>query len=107
MEETKRIATMVDWLFAPEWLTIEEACFLSGWSESAMKEIMEEGGVDLNDETALSAAYEKAVEIGEPLSQNLMKYCRRHGVSPFARVDAAHQNLRFLVRPPGRKPLLR
>ena len=50
MEETKRIATMVDWLFAPEWLTIEEACFLSGWSESAMKEIMEEGGVDLNDE---------------------------------------------------------
>jgi hypothetical protein len=50
MEETKRIATMVDWLFAPEWLTIEEACFLSGWSESAMKEIIEEGGVDLNME---------------------------------------------------------
>ena len=50
MEETKRIATGVDWLFAPEWLTIEEACFLSGWSESAMKEIIEEAGVDLNDE---------------------------------------------------------
>ena len=28
MEETKRIATGVDWLFAPKWLTIEEACFL-------------------------------------------------------------------------------
>jgi hypothetical protein len=50
MEETRRIATGVDWLFAPEWLTIEEACFLSGWSESAMKEIIEEAGVDLNDE---------------------------------------------------------
>jgi hypothetical protein len=36
--------------FAPEWLTIEEACFLSGWSESAMKEIIEEAGVNLNDE---------------------------------------------------------
>jgi len=23
MEETKRIATMVDWLFAPEWLTLD------------------------------------------------------------------------------------
>jgi hypothetical protein len=49
-EETKRIAAMVDWLFAPEWLTIEEACSLSGWSESAMREIIEEAGGDLNDE---------------------------------------------------------
>ena len=50
MEGTKRIATGVDWLFAPKWLTMEEACFLSGWSESAMREIIEEAGIDLNDE---------------------------------------------------------
>jgi len=37
------------WTISSEY-AIEEACFLSGWSESAMKEIMEEGGVDLNDE---------------------------------------------------------
>jgi hypothetical protein len=35
----KRIATPVDWL------TFEQACFLSGWNED---EIIDEGDVDLN-----------------------------------------------------------
>ena len=49
-ETTTRIATPVDWLFAPEWLTIPEACKLSGWDTDSMLEIIDEGGVDLNDD---------------------------------------------------------
>ena len=48
MVQERRIATPVDWLFAPNWLTVEEACFLSGWDTASMLEIMDEGGVDLN-----------------------------------------------------------
>ena len=40
--------TPVTWVFAPEWLTVNEACILSGWDSAAMLEIIEEGGVDLN-----------------------------------------------------------
>ena len=47
--ERSRIATQVDWLFAPDWLTVDEACFLSGWDRAAMHEIIDVGGVDLND----------------------------------------------------------
>ena len=47
---TKRIATPVDWLFAPEWLTIEQACFLSGLDAATMAKIIREDGVDLDDD---------------------------------------------------------
>jgi hypothetical protein len=46
----QRVATTLDWVFAPEWLTIEQACFLSSWDRDGMLEIVDEGGVDLNDE---------------------------------------------------------
>jgi hypothetical protein len=46
----QRVATTLDWVFAPEWLTMEQACFLSGWDLDAMLEIIDEGGVDLNVE---------------------------------------------------------
>jgi hypothetical protein len=46
----QRVATTLDWAFAPEWLMIEQACFLSGWDRDGMLEIIDEGGVDLNDE---------------------------------------------------------
>ncbi len=46
---TKRIATTVDWLFAPEWLTIEQACFLSGFDALTMAKIVEQDGVDLDN----------------------------------------------------------
>jgi hypothetical protein len=29
-------ATGIDWAFAPDWLTIEEACFLSGHDRGTM-----------------------------------------------------------------------
>jgi hypothetical protein len=44
----KRIATPVDWLFAPEWLTVQQACELSGWDLESMQEIIDVDGVDLN-----------------------------------------------------------
>ena len=50
MAEGKRIATPVDWLFAPDWLTFEQACFLSGFDRDVMLEVLDEDGVDLNDE---------------------------------------------------------
>lgn len=49
MESGPRIATMVDWVFAPEWLTIEQACQLSGWDRDTMLLIIDEGGVDLDN----------------------------------------------------------
>ena len=43
-------ATGIDWAFAPDWLTIEEACFLSGHDRGTMLSIVEEDDVDLNVE---------------------------------------------------------
>jgi hypothetical protein len=34
---------------APDWLTIEEACYYSGWDSKSMQEIIEDGDVDLNE----------------------------------------------------------
>jgi hypothetical protein len=41
-------ATGIDWAFAPDWLTLEEACFLSGHDRGTLLSIIDEGGVDLN-----------------------------------------------------------
>ena len=43
------VAAPVDWLFAPDWLTLEQVCFLWAWNAAFMREIISEGGVDLND----------------------------------------------------------
>jgi hypothetical protein len=45
-----RVAATADWLFAPDWLTPEEAYFLSGWDKDILLEIITEDSVDLNDE---------------------------------------------------------
>ena len=44
-----KTATGVDWAFAPDWLDLDQACFLSGWDRGIMRSIIDEGGVDLND----------------------------------------------------------
>jgi hypothetical protein len=49
MAERRRVATLVDWLFAPEWLTLQQACELSGRDPESLQEIVDEGGVDLNN----------------------------------------------------------
>jgi hypothetical protein len=48
-----RIATLVDWVVAPDWLTVEEACLLTGWDHNAMQEIVRAGGVDLNEDSLI------------------------------------------------------
>jgi hypothetical protein len=50
MLSTQRIATGIDWAFAPDWLTVEQACFLSGWDRGSMLSIIAEGGVDMNND---------------------------------------------------------
>jgi excisionase family DNA binding protein len=39
----------VDWIFAPEWLAVEQACELSGWDPGSLLEIMAQGGVDVDE----------------------------------------------------------
>ncbi len=46
--ETRK-ARFLDWALAPDWLTVEQARFLSGWSADQMAEIIRENGVDLDD----------------------------------------------------------
>lgn len=46
-------ARFLDWVFAPNWLTVAEACFLSGWSSDQMAEIVAERGVDLDDDSLI------------------------------------------------------
>ena len=49
-DQQGRVATMVDWMFAPEWLTVSEACRLSGHDRGTMLHIVDVGGVDTNDQ---------------------------------------------------------
>ena len=49
MLTSTRIATGVDWAFAPTWLTISEACWLSGHDRGIMRYIVDTGGVDISD----------------------------------------------------------
>jgi hypothetical protein len=46
----RRIATLVDWAFAPRWLTFDEACRLSGRDPETLREIIAVDGVDLDNE---------------------------------------------------------
>ena len=41
---------MVDWAFAPQWLSFDEACFLSGHDPDEMLDIIDVHGVDLDNE---------------------------------------------------------
>ncbi|MFP4394729.1 MAG: hypothetical protein ACLFTI_05635 [Anaerolineales bacterium] len=45
-----RIATLVDWTFAPEWLTLEAAARLSGHDVETLRWIIEDGGLDAREE---------------------------------------------------------
>ena len=51
MGRPQQVARPVEWLYAPNWLTLEQACTLSGWDTSALLTsriggIIDEGGVD-------------------------------------------------------------
>lgn len=44
--QATRIITPVTWLAAPDWLTVEEASYLSGHDEDTVKWLVLDGGVD-------------------------------------------------------------
>ncbi|GEM_PF-2495725 len=44
-----RTAQLIDWVLAPDWLTVEEAALLSGYSRDLLLWLIEDGGVDTNE----------------------------------------------------------
>jgi hypothetical protein len=69
-EQVHRIVTPVHWAFAPEWLTLAEAYFLSGHDADTMRFIIDDGGVDLNDDglIAKDSLYEYRETLWEVLT---------------------------------------
>jgi hypothetical protein len=63
-------------------------------------------GIDLTDGEAVARAHRKAVELGEPLSAELKKFCRENDLEAYPRVVDVHKTLSFIVDLPGRKPVL-
>ena len=64
-----RVATMVDWLYAPEWLTVQQACELSGHDRGTMLWMIEDGAVDTKlDGDALLIERESLHEFQECLA---------------------------------------
>ena len=43
-----RIVNGVTWAFAPDWLTVSQACELTNYSRGFMQQVVEAGGVDLD-----------------------------------------------------------
>ncbi len=64
-------------------------------------------GVDLHDTKAVARAHRKAIEVGEPLSAKLKRFCRENDLEAFSRLVDAHDTLRFIIDLPGREPILR
>ena len=63
------------------WLTVEEACYLSGWSYDQMLEIIDEGGVDLKDDEQVLIDKESLGEFQEAVAEyeNVwLPYLREH-----------------------------
>ena len=42
---TPRVASMVDWMFSPEWVTLDQASFLTGHDADTLRDIIADGGV--------------------------------------------------------------
>jgi len=64
-------------------------------------------GIDVNDEDAVAAAHARAIEIGDPLSEDLIAYCKANGIGVYDRLVRAHKTLRFIMPRPDEESLLR
>jgi len=64
-------------------------------------------GIDRADGQAVQAAYERAVAVGEPLSEAIVAYCRANDLGVFDRLVRAHTNRRFIMPKPEDETLLR
>ncbi|HJN14126.1 MAG TPA: hypothetical protein QGH10_01480 [Armatimonadota bacterium] len=52
------------------------------------------------------AAHARAIEIGDPLSERLVEYCRANDIPVFDRLVRAHKTLRFVTPRPAEEHLL-
>lgn len=64
-------------------------------------------GIDVHDEEAVKAAHARAIEVGDPLSEELVAYCKANDVPVFDRLVRAHKTLRFVMPRPDEERLLR
>ncbi len=46
----RRVATLVDWAFAPDWLTVEKAAELTGYTEDFIRWLIQDGGVEVKQQ---------------------------------------------------------
>ena len=63
-------------------------------------------GIDLTDTKPVARAHRKAIELGEPLSARLKKFCRENHLEAFPRLIDVHHRLPFIVDIPGRTRIL-
>ena len=69
--QATRIITPVSWLAAPDWLTIQQACYLSGHDEDTMRWLIQDGDVEakhngntwLTDKASLHGFQECLLEV--------------------------------------------
>ena len=54
----------------------------------------------------MRAAHARAIEIGDPLSERLVEYCRANDIPVFDRLVRAHKTLRFVTPRPAEEHLL-
>jgi hypothetical protein len=69
VKATRRVITPVAWAMAPDWLTLEQAATLTGWSLGELRQIIEEGGLDLKDGDALLIEKQALYEFQETLAE--------------------------------------
>ena len=75
--------------------------------ETELMDHDQEAQADLNDAEAVARAHRKAIELGEPLSTELKKFCRRNQLAAYPRLVEVHHTLRFIIDLPNREPILR
>jgi hypothetical protein len=54
-------------------------------------------GIDLKDSRAVNIAHKKAIAIGKPLSDELIKFCEKNGIPVKERLVKAHESRKFLI----------
>ena len=64
-------------------------------------------GVDLKDAEAVRAAHKRVIALGEPLSAELRRFCKKNRIPAYDRLIAAHRSVRFIVKEPRQEALLR
>ncbi len=68
IKKAPRIVTPVAWMEAPQWLTVHQACRLSGWDRPSMLEIVREG-------TRMSTPRARLIRTASTISSNAWPWC--------------------------------